>query len=86
MSQSMQEFISANSGGTFSVSGVDADLFRVDPQTGKLTTKTFVDFENPSDADANNNYAVSVTYTSDTNSFTDNVSLEASPIPLLMMW
>ena len=41
----------------------------------RLTTKTFVDFENPRDADANNNYAVSVTYTSDTNSFTDNVSL-----------
>ena len=27
MSQSMQDFINANSGGTFSVSGVDADLF-----------------------------------------------------------
>ena len=31
------------------MSGVDADLFRVDPQTGKLTSKTFVDFENPGD-------------------------------------
>ncbi len=32
MSQSMQDFITANSGGTFAVSGVDADLFRVDPK------------------------------------------------------
>ena len=37
-----------------------------------------MDFENPSDADANNNYAVSVTYTSDTNSFTDNISLSVT--------
>ena len=78
MSQNMQEFISANSGGTFAVSGTDADLFRVDPQTGTLTSKTFVDFENPKDVGANNIYNVSVTYTSGSNSFTDNVSLEVT--------
>ena len=33
-----------------------------------------MDFENPRDTGADNNYAVSVTYTSETNSFTDNVS------------
>ena len=75
MSPSMQDFITANSGGTFAVTGADAELFRVDAQTGKLSSKTFIDFENPSDAGANNIYNVNVTYTSGTNSFTDNISL-----------
>ena len=46
MSQNMQEFISTEFWGDIAVSGTDADLFRVDPQTGTLTSKTFVDFEN----------------------------------------
>ena len=75
MSSAMRSFITDNGGGTFSVSGADADLFRIDEQTGLLSTKEFVDFENARDAGANNIYDVSIVYTSGANSFKDNVSL-----------
>ena len=75
MSSAMRSFITDNGGGTFSVSGADADLFRIDEQTGLLSTKEFVDFENARDAGANNIYDVSIVYTSGANSFKDNVNL-----------
>jgi hypothetical protein len=40
--------------------GADATKFNIDATTGKLTFKTAPDFENPSDADADNVYEVSV--------------------------
>ena len=75
MSSAMRSFITDNAGGTFSITGADADLFRIDEQTGLLSSKNFVDFENAGDAGANNIYDVSVVYTSGANSFKDNVSL-----------
>jgi len=75
MSQSMKDFVTSHTGGSFTISGADADLFRIDPQTGKLSSKTFVDFENPRDAGGNNTYNVTITYSSDADSFIDNLSL-----------
>ncbi len=40
--------------------GADADKFQIDPQTGALSFKTAPDFENPADADSNNEYVVTV--------------------------
>lgn len=42
------------------VGGLDADKFQIDPSTGALEFLTPPDFENPTDADANNIYTVTV--------------------------
>jgi hypothetical protein len=42
------------------VGGADAVFFMINPQTGVLSFKTVVDFENPADADGNNIYEVIV--------------------------
>jgi len=42
------------------VGGVDQGLFSIDGSTGKLTFKAAPDFENPSDADGDGNYHVTV--------------------------
>ena len=54
---------------TYSISGgADADLFEVDPvfgdETGVILFLDAPDFENPADADADNNYELQVTFTS----------------------
>ncbi|MFA8435295.1 MAG: Ig-like domain-containing protein [Marinifilaceae bacterium] len=49
---------------TFSITGgADAALFAIDPATGELSFKTAPDYENPTDAGANNVYDVEVTVT-----------------------
>jgi surface protein len=46
---------------TYSISGgVDAGAFNIDASTGVLTFKTAPDFENPTDADGDNEYVVTV--------------------------
>ncbi len=46
---------------TYSIAGgADADKFQIDPQTGALSFKTAPDYENPTDADSNNQYIVIV--------------------------
>ena len=59
----MDSFKAANTGGTFTITGADAALFGVDATTGEIKSHSFVDFENPSDADADNIYDVSLVYT-----------------------
>ena len=43
-SDEMAAFIKANQGGTYSISGADADKFRVNAQTGEVTSKKFMHF------------------------------------------
>lgn len=45
---------------TYSLSGVDADLFDIDSATGAVTFKTSPDFEAPADAGGNNVYDIVV--------------------------
>jgi titin len=45
---------------TYSLTGTDAARFAIDPVTDILTFVAPPDFENPTDADANNNYLVTV--------------------------
>ncbi|MEM6589733.1 MAG: Hint domain-containing protein [Pseudomonadota bacterium] len=45
---------------TFSLTGDDAALFDIDPATGELSFITPPDFENPGDADGDNEYEVTV--------------------------
>ncbi len=48
---------------TFSVSGTDAGEFNMNPSTGALTFITSPDFENPTDANTDNVYEITVTVT-----------------------
>lgn len=48
---------------SYSLSGPDAAPFSIDASTGTLTLDIGLDFENPSDGDANNDYELTVTAT-----------------------
>ena len=48
---------------TYALSGTDASYFSIDPNTGVLSLASALDFENPQDANADNNYEVTVTAT-----------------------
>ena len=66
---------------TYSISGTDASLFQVS-SSGVVTFITAPDFENPSDADANNVYLLTASVSdgsaSDTESFTVTVTNDTS--------
>ncbi|MEO1006244.1 MAG: Ig-like domain-containing protein, partial [Cyanobacteria bacterium J06638_38] len=59
---------------TYSLTGIDALLFDLDNETGELTFVNPPDFENPEDADGDNNYEVQVTVT-DSGGLSDLVDL-----------
>ena len=70
---------------TYSLSGMDAASFDIDPSTGQLITKAPLDFENPHDAGdtANNNtYEVTVTVKDSSGTAeTQNVTISVTPVP-----
>ena len=55
---------------TFMVSGLDKELFAIDPSTGAITFASAPDFENPSDAGTDNIYNINVTVSDGTLSST----------------
>ena len=65
---------------TYSISGTDASLLTIDPVSGALTFLSPPDFENPSDADADNIYELSITASDGGNSA--QLSLKATIINL----
>ena len=71
----LKNFVTANTGGTFSISGTDAALFNVDTTTGQITSKAHVDFETPDDDGLDRTYNVSLKYTQGTNNFTDIITV-----------
>ncbi|APG60646.1 cadherin domain-containing protein [Christiangramia salexigens] len=64
---------------TYSISGADADLFSIDPETGELRFNAAPDFENPADENADNIYEVIVTVT-DAAGNTDSESISITVI------
>ena len=48
---------------TYSISGIDADLFTIDPSSGELSFSTAPDYEQPADNGADNTYELSITAT-----------------------
>ena len=72
-SDEMTAFIKANAGGTYTMTGADADKFRIDAQTGEVVSKSFIHF-NSENADVNS-YDLNINYTSGTNSFTDKATM-----------
>ena len=74
-STNLKNFVTANTGGIFSISGTDAALFNVDTTTGQITSKAHVDFETPDDDGLDGTYNVSLLYTQGTNNFTDIITV-----------
>ena len=74
-SEALASFKENFTGGTFSLSGTDAELFRIDEETGEVTSRSYLDNENPTDDGAGNVYDFNIVYTQGNNSFTDKVSL-----------
>ena len=48
---------------TYSIAGIDADLFTIDPSSGELSFNSAPDYEQPQDNGANNTYELSVAAT-----------------------
>lgn len=67
---------------TYSIAGgVDQALFDIDANTGELTFKTAPDFENPTDANTDNDYVVEVTVTdSGTLSTTQTITITVTDV------
>ena len=74
-STNLKNFVTANAGGIFSISGTDAALFNVDTTTGQITSKAHVDYETPDDDGLDRTYNVSLKYTQGTNNFTDIITV-----------
>ena len=64
-SSNLQAVVAANAGGTFTLTGSDAALFNVNATTGEIKSKSFLDFENPTDSGADNVYDITLNYTKD---------------------
>ena len=60
---------------TYTIAGVDSSLFSVDAVSGRIAVgSTVLDFEQPSDADSDNHYEVTLTAT-DSNNDTDSIDV-----------
>ena len=60
---------------TYSLSGTDAALFTIDPNTGAVRFIASPDFEDPDDAGGNNIYDITVTASDDTNDANHDVTI-----------
>ena len=71
---------------TYSLSGTDADLFMIDPNTGEVRFRTAPDFENPDDAGGDNVYDITVRASDNTNQTDQDVAItvtdEYEPVDL----
>ena len=71
----------ANGGGvTFSISGPDAALFYFSSNTGNCYFHSGRDFENPTDADGNNDYEITVTATNTIGSDTQDITVTVTDV------
>ncbi|WP_234417171.1 ExeM/NucH family extracellular endonuclease [Loktanella sp. Alg231-35] len=75
---------------TYTISGTDAVLFDIDPNSGLLTFVQAPDFEMPADADQDNDYEVTVTVTDEHGaSASDDVTVTVTDVedgPLPKAW
>ena len=72
LSAAFNTFTTSYTGGTYSVSGTDSELFNIDAATGALETKGLVDFETKT------SYSMTVTYTSGSNTYSEDVTLNVT--------
>jgi flagellin-like hook-associated protein FlgL len=76
LSAAFNTFTTSYTGGTYSVSGTDAELFNINASTGQLETKGLVDFE------TKNSYSMTVTYTSGNNSYSEDITVNVTNNPV----
>jgi len=76
LSAAFNTFASSYTGGSYSVSGADSTLFNINSETGVLETKGLVDFE------TKNSYSMTVTYTSGSNSYSEDVTINVTNNPV----
>ena len=72
LSAAFNTFVGSYTGGTYAVSGADEALFTIDSASGALKTKGLVDFETKT------SYALKVTYTSGTNSYSEDITVNVT--------
>ncbi|MBO6848410.1 MAG: cadherin domain-containing protein [Maricaulis sp.] len=60
---------------TYSLSGADAALFNIDANTGEVTFIAAPDFENPVDANGDNDYEITVTADDGTDQSSQNITI-----------
>ena len=65
---------------TYSLSGTDADLFTIDPDTGEVRFRVAPDFENPADDNGDNVYRVAVTASDGENSTNRAIAITVTDI------
>jgi flagellin len=75
LSAAFDTFVTAHANGTFTLEGTDAALFSVDKNTGDVTSKGLVDYENKT------SYEITVKYTEGTNIYSEAVSLAVTDDP-----
>jgi len=75
LSAAFDTFVTAHANGTFTLEGTDAALFSVDKNTGDVTSKGLVDYENKT------SYEFTVKYTEGTNIYSEAVSLAVTDDP-----
>ena len=74
--ENFREFTIANAGGTYTGSGTDAAIFSVNATTGQVTVASGeLDFDNPSDANRDNKYHFTVSYTVGSDTISEEVEL-----------
>jgi len=76
LSAAFNTFTSSYTGGSYAVSGADAELFNINASTGQLETKGLVDFE------TKNSYSMTVTYTSGNNSYSEDITVNVTNNPV----
>ena len=65
---------------TYGLSGTDAALFTIDPNTGVVSFLVAPDFENPGDADGDNVYNIDITATDGTRDGTQAVTITVTDV------
>ena len=65
---------------TYSASGTDASLFTLDPTSGALAFNSPPNYEQPSDADADNTYQLSITASDGANQATQAVAITVADV------
>ena len=74
-SADMHAVIAAHPNGTFSLTGADADLFNVNVLTGEIKSKSFLNFERPTDSSDDNIYNITLIYRQGEVQFSDLFAL-----------
>jgi flagellin len=69
LSEAFNDFVTAHSGGTYTLEGTDAAAFKVDAKTGDVTSTNLIDYETKT------SYEFTVKYTEGTNVYSEAITM-----------